>query len=490
MRAIYLILILFWSVALQGQSDRIFGLYFIGTTLQLASLDESNGDVQLLGPTSISPDAFAGGVADFDPVNKEYFYARFSGSNYYVYVVDALTGLKKSQVLIDNPDGAVAPITNFAYNWMDETLYGVSHESGGGTNATYLKFVSVDLDSGTVTQISPGNISSDHYLSGNSDINPIQRKYYYATPDRIYTVDLDSGTVQSALLDFPPANHPQSFVNLTYNYLDQKIYGLQFLSIPDPNPFDTIFYTSELRLATVNPTSGQVNIISQQPTSSDGFSMGDCDINPQANVFYYIRLNRLYTVDLTTGNVLSDTPIQNPNSAIAPITNMTHDDLSESLPNIDMPMEDLFIQNPGDVLEVDAWLGSNATYVWNDGVKGSKRDITKPGLYSVEIKRDGFRIVGSFSVNSLTDVESVDTETVSLEVFPNPADDYLQYTLNGLERFEGTIELMSIDGKLINSFRTKDISGKLNLTGLASGNYLLKATDNTIQLFKKIIVSK
>jgi len=93
-------------------------------------------------------------------------------------------------------------------------------------------------------------------------------------------------------------------------------------------------------------------------------------------------------------------------------------------------------------------------------------------------------------VNSLTTLETLDIETISLDVFPNPAGNYLYYTLSGVNRFKGKIELFTVDGQLVRSASANEITGKLELTGLANGTYLLRATDDSVLLFSKVVVTK
>jgi len=270
-----------------AQADKIYGLNFSSNGLKLTTMDVTTGEVEILSSEILSPDAFAQGVSDFDPIGKRYFYVRGNSNTSELFTVDAITGQTISSPTLSKPGNGntVSPITNIAYNWLEDELYGVNYQYNG--TATELRLSKVDTQTGEVTIIASTPSSTTPFLSGNSDIDPINRKYYYATPDKIYTVDLDSGET----LDNPDIQYPlsgtQFTANLTYDWKNDLLYCLHFLSVPNPDPFSNTL-TSELRLSTIDPVTGAMSIVSPEITSNDGFSMGDCDIDPNGNRYFYI----------------------------------------------------------------------------------------------------------------------------------------------------------------------------------------------------------
>lgn len=469
----------------QAQSDVVYGLNFVGSSLQFASMDLSDGSVEIISDGPISPDAFSQGVADFDPFSKTYFYIRGSFDQCKIYAVDALTGEVIHENLIDNPFGAVMPITNIAYNWMDETIYGVSHEYSNGQDQ--LKFVSVDPTTGDLTFITDNPISASSYAYGNSDIDPIHRKYYYEAGGSIYVVDLDTGETQSATINFP-SSQTQYFVNIAYNWLDHQLYGLQFLSIPDPNPFDNDYYTSELRLATIDVETGDMAVLSNSPTSNDGFSMGDCDIDPVNNRYFYIRTNQMHIVDLTTGDIINIIDIENNNNAVAPIINMAYDDLAEE-PPLPLPMnmgDDISI-NLGESIELKSWVGDNASYLWNDGSTEANRVVSEAGTYSVEINRGVLDITASVTISTeemTTELE--DFNEIEVEIYPNPNKGWLKYELP--KEFEPiSIQILDINGKICFEINVINTNNEVDLPSLNSGIYYIQFQTKSERIIRPFI---
>lgn len=93
-----------------------------------------------------------------------------------------------------------------------------------------------------------------------------------------------------------------------------EIYGLEFR-------------TSELRLARVEPSDGQVTVLSNNPTSADQFGSGISDVDPIGNRYFYIRFGQIITVDLTTGNVLHSPTVTCPThsfNVVQPISNIAY----------------------------------------------------------------------------------------------------------------------------------------------------------------------
>ncbi len=487
-KLIYSVLFLFLGQSLlTAQNGQIFGLNFVNSTLQFTRLNPADGSVEILSNGAISPDRFSQGVADFDPNTKSYFYLRGLGDDTELIQVNATTGNLVRRLTIANPNAAVAPITNLAYNWLEDKIYGVSHEFVGGNDR--LRLCSIDLNNGALTLIASEPNSVGPYQSGNSDIDPIHRKYYYATTDQIVSVDLDSGEATTANLDFPDNSVNQFLVNLTYNWQDQKIYGLHFLSVSDPNPLDTVYFTSQLRLATVDATTGQVDIISDLATSPDGFSMGDCDIDPVNNRYFYIRQEQLYTVDLTTGELLSKVAIENPNNAIAPVINMVYDDLSNQTEALRMNMpEELSLQD-GESMELNAWVGDDAQYLWNDGSTEAIREISEPGWYQVEITKGGFTVMGETTIDFATSLSPTAPEERQLRLYPLPANEVLHYELARTMEEELQLDILNGNGQLIQQLSLSQQSGTLDLSNLVGGNYWVRLqTADRVELQPLIII--
>ena len=469
----------------QAQSNLLYGLNFTTGQLRFASMDMGTGQVNLLSTVPLSADQFQQGVGDFDPVSKTFFYVRGAGSGAQIISVDAFSGTVTNSPVMSNSNGAVIPLTNIAYNWLNDTLYGLNHVYTGNEE---LKLASVDPVSGAVNIISQTPVSYTPYLSGNSDIDPIHRRYFYATSDRIYTVDLDDG---SKLHDQPFIfstffNNP-FLVNLTYNWMDGQLYCL-FMS-QDPNASG--IFVSQLKLATVDPTTGFVTVLSSNVLSMDGFSMGDCDIDPVGNRYFYIRQNMLYTVELSTGNLLSVMPVSNPNGAIAPLTSIAYDDLAV-VPNGPalMNMGDPIALEAGESVELDAWVGNNANYTWTGGHSGSALEVTSPGTYQVRIQKDDFEIQGQVEVlqGTATNLETEKEILQNFEFFPNPANTFLHYRWEGTEGLV-SLSLFDMQNRLLGESDKPGYSGMLDVSALTSGVYYLRVSSEKGQAVQRILVN-
>lgn len=473
--------------SLLGQAELIYGLNFYGSSLKFTTMDINSGTVEILSDTPLSPDLFQQGVADFDPNEKRYFYVRGLQENTKIYTVDALTGEVVSNPVLTTPtspgNSTVAPITNIAYNWLDNELYGINHQFN---NTEQLRLAKVDLNSGEVTLISNTPTSTGPYITSNSDIDPINRRYIYATTEKIYTVDLDNGELIASPNIIYPMTGGQFTTNLTYDWQNNIIYCLHFLSVSNPNPFGEPI--SELRLATIDPATGLMTLISQDITSNDGFSMGDCDIDPSGNRYFYIRQNELYIVSLSDGTVINQIPIDNLNNAIAPIINMTYDDLTIPPTDINMEMGGPFELANGAIMELNAWVGDEANYMWQDGQTTSSIQVDQPGDYAVTITKDAFTIKGNVRLEGTTvSTNDLDNE-IGLNIFPNPSSDYLQYEIEQPNILTNpNFDILDLQGRVLKSISVTSNQGKIDIRALTPGSYFIRYEVGERQLTKSFL---
>lgn len=84
--------------------------------------------------------------------------------------------------------------------------------------------------------------------------------------------------------------------------------------------------------------------------------------------------------------------------------------------------------------------------------------------------------------------KSNDNIISQVNLFPNPAQDYLE--LNGLQNTNSLLEIMELNGKIVYS---KNIFGsvhQVDLSGFINGIYIVKISNNNNQVLKKLIVNK
>lgn len=165
------------------------------------------------------------------------------------------------------------------------TLYGLSY----GQNSNGLFLASLDPATGLVTEISPAPIAST-VVSCYSTIDPVNNIYYFSKPDSLVGVNISTGQIVSQVQTNLPAT---SYFELPhYNCRDSLIYGLYRTP-------------STLQLATVNPLTGVISIIS--PVSIDSGIVGSTkgSLDPAAGVYFFQGIQGFHSVSLATGLVLS-----------------------------------------------------------------------------------------------------------------------------------------------------------------------------------------
>ncbi|MGZ6539843.1 MAG: T9SS type A sorting domain-containing protein, partial [Bacteroidia bacterium] len=89
---------------------------------------------------------------------------------------------------------------------------------------------------------------------------------------------------------------------------------------------------------------------------------------------------------------------------------------------------------------------------------------------------------------------SDNNESVSLNVFPNPVTDNINVAFNLNQSENISMNLFSVDGKLIRTFENKTIDqGYFNQTysteGISKGIYFLRLSSNNFSESKKILVN-
>ncbi len=495
MKKIFLSLTLSFLVATAFAQTPLnyYGLNFSNGQLKLAEVNVSNGALNLISSSPTSPDQFESGVSDIDGLGGRYFYIRAGR----IYTVSLTSGTVTHSPAIscanpNQPCNASASITNIAYDPTSDVIYGI-HNLGG-----VLYLASIDPISGAMTILSQTAIGPDGYSSGVSDIDPYQRRFFYISSNRLYIVNLDNGNLINWVFLSNPNGAIVPIINIAYNFITQKVYGLNMKADPNSN-------NSHLRFAEININTGTVSLINQVPLSFDEFSSGVSDLNPFNNSYTYVRgigsASQIITVDLATGTSLYSPLIQNPNGAVSPITNIACPYKVDVVPvpsaNFQITVDNLTI-SMRDISPYAAhfhWgFGDGSTHT----AQHPNHTYTTPGTYNVQLI-----VTNEAGSDTLEQQVIVEGTLASAEgavkdewtLYPNPSQGRVILTAPesvGSALTPVTLSLLDGQGRLIWKQDNGVNAGEneLVLPNVAEGVYFLNIVNGEEKQVKRLVIRK
>ena len=200
---------------------------------------------------------------------------------------------------------------NYYSAYYDSTLM----EKIDVLDSSTFRLGSIDPYSGVVTNIGNSEYNSSINLNG-ATIDPYLNRYYIGSGQNLLTFDINSGNIINNVPIFG-SKAATGFQNLRFNPSDSKIYGLL------PINYYSYFYdstlmgnievldSSQIRFASVNPTTGLYTIIGNS-SYKNMYTLAGNSIDPYQMLYYYSAVNTLIGIDLYTGAQFSAVPIQLP----------------------------------------------------------------------------------------------------------------------------------------------------------------------------------
>ncbi len=177
----------------------------------------------------------------------------------------------------------------------------------------------INPSTGQVSTVGNAQYNMGINLTG-ATINPYANHYIIASGQNLLQFDLNSGQIthNNPITGALPT---WAFQNFRFNPSDTVVYGL----VPEnfySTYFDSITMTtiqvldsSHIRFASINPNTAQYALIGNASMKSV-YTLAGNAINPHQMLFYYSAVDTFVSVDLYTGNIYAEVPIQLPANAI------------------------------------------------------------------------------------------------------------------------------------------------------------------------------
>lgn len=180
-------------------------------------------------------------------------------------------------------------------------------------DSSTIRLGSVEPLTGVVSPI--GNQAYNMAINLNGATNDFyQNRYFIGSGLNLLTFDMNSGN----LINNVPITGPlpsASFQNFKFNPSDSIIYGMV------PNNFYSSYFdsvsmsyievldSSQIRFGSIDPLSGQYNIIGNQ-SFPNLYTLAGNSIDPYQMVYYYSAVDTLIGIDLYNGSIFTEVPIQ------------------------------------------------------------------------------------------------------------------------------------------------------------------------------------
>lgn len=265
----------------------------------LVTANPKTAQIDILSSNSIFGQ-YTNGDATMDPVNGVYYsVARDAAGETRLFGIDIETGKVLSDPKLSDPND----IHQLEFNCSDGNLYAIEV----GPLGRY--FVKVDPTTASITRLFNTVVIFSSYNNGSSTLDFYKGVYYILGRDgsgrqRMFGIDVTTGLIASS----PVLADPNAIHHLAFNCRDSTIYGVQV----EVNPG-----LSKRFLSKIDPVTGQVTVISKQ-SIFNLYGNGSPAIDPFKGIYHVLGLDssnnmRLYSIDITTGNVLYRPQLKDPN---------------------------------------------------------------------------------------------------------------------------------------------------------------------------------
>lgn len=399
-------------------------------------------------------------------------------------------------------------------------------------DSSTVRLGSVDPYSGVVSNYSTNEYAIGINLNG-ATIDPYLNKYYIGSGTNLLTFDITTGNLDNSapISGIIPTS---AFQNYRFNPSDSTIYGMV------PENFYSSYYDSlsmsyievldsaRIRFASINPITGQYNLIGNTPFKNI-YTLAGNSIDPYQMIYYYSAVDTLVGIDLYDGSVNSEVPIQLPpygifeniayscaDTSIYGIsrqnyTSIVYDSLfMDYIEVIDSTTFRLSKINPntgaitfispynlqaGSNLTGGAYIDPNTmTYFFNHGIQIIGVSLTSglitssvtktypSGEIALDMMRSTQNCYGALKMRENPILENEDIlSDDNLHVYPNPSNSKITISTNSPLIF---ISIIDLTGKEV--LKTKEKT--LDISELSNGIYMVKCYfENNIVLARKLI---
>jgi len=274
--------------------------------------------------------------------------------------------------------------------------------------ATFLN--SVNPKTADIAEISPSSIAPYYNPVGGSAVDPINNYYYVLsmvdmTTQALLTIDLNTGNV----INQPIIFNPDEIHQMAYNCVDSTLYAIEV--VWEPN---------ERYLVTVNPETGVTTRVSKAPIFEWYTTHSMTIIDPVKNIFYTLGTDKndiyhFYGVDLSTGAIVSDPIVQNPDD----YHQIAFNCMDSSIYAIKVVWEpnERYLMKIDPETGIATQLSKNSIFEWYKTEQRTTIDPTVGLMYLIATDKQD--VAGMYALN-------LETGEVDLNIPINSIDDYHQ----------------------------------------------------------------
>jgi hypothetical protein len=392
----------------------------------------------------------------------------------------------------------VTPTVNTAYTVTGTATNGCTNTAVSSVTVNALPSVSVSsgaICAGQSFTMIPSGANTYSYSSGNAIVTPTSNTNYTVTGTGVNSCS--NSAVSSVTVNAIPIIsvnsgsicNGQSFTMIpsganTFSYSS----GFQTVnpstntsySVSGTSIYGCISNTVAISSVTVNPLpivsvnsgsicSGQSFTMTPSGANTYTYSSGSAVVSPTTNTTYSVAGTNLQ--GCSSNSVLSTISVY----ALPVLTTSTSNTLLCS----------------GHTSTLSVSGANSYTWISNSNTSTIAISPTVTTTYTVE----GIDVNGCMnsstitqSVSLCTNLSNVTFNNLTINIYPNPVDDFLNIDFKEINNNVITIQLVNTLGQVLIEEKTKNESVTLNLTNIVNGIYFIKVMENEkVLAFKKIV---